>query len=369
MPYHQGIPLCHFHVTFFTEPEVSQDRPTSPTFILLHVAKSFFFCSMLTIRALFCSATTFFGPNMSNSLGGEEEAGGGAGGSAWTATHRFQTNVPCGERPTGIAVCMALQTLVVNSNSDSNLHLYTIQSDGTLVPAGTIGGPGTGPLQFNFSRAVVKMAFTVPHTAGASPRPTLLVADAFNDRVQEVDVVDRVHVGYLFPPGTLTNPVGVAVSSTVIAVSTTGRRTKANQWVHLFDAGTRDKLWSVGGPIGRGPRQLNGPCGLCLTADGVRVAVADCYNNRIVVLSVADGSPLGHVPTCCIYPYDVEECEGGWLVAAGYSHGIAMLHPAGGAPATYLCGVHGPDIFSLALAPGLGLVVPAWNTSRIQVRV
>ena len=94
------------------------------------------------------------------------------------------------------------------------------------------------------------------------------MADAINHRVQEVDVVDRVHVGYLYPPGTLKGPRGVAASATHIAVSTTGD----GSWVHLFDAGTRAKLWSVGGSAGSGPRQLNYPYGLCLTADGARVA-------------------------------------------------------------------------------------------------
>ena len=63
----------------------------------------------------------------------------------------------------------------------------------------------------------MKIAFTTPQPTGASPRPTLLVADIGNDRVQEVDVVDRVHVGYLYPPGAIAGPRAVAASQTTIA--------------------------------------------------------------------------------------------------------------------------------------------------------
>jgi hypothetical protein len=100
---------------------------------------------------------------------------------------------------------MALRTIVVSSSDNDTLHLFTIGPDGAIAPAGTLGGPGSGPLQFNFGGGVIKMAFTVPAPSSVpgAARPTLLVADCGNDRVQEVDVVTRAHVGYLCPPGTL----------------------------------------------------------------------------------------------------------------------------------------------------------------------
>ena len=94
---------------------------------------------------------------------------------------------------------------------------------------------------------------------------------------------------------------------------------------------------------------------------------------RIAVLSVADGSPLDHVPTPGIYLSDVEECEGGWLVATGGGHSVVMVPRAGGAPIARLGGVQGSgdgqfnDVYSLALVPGLGLVVPDCYNNRFQV--
>ncbi len=289
------------------------------------------------------------------------------------ARARFVTAVACGKYPKAIAVCMALRTIVINSNTDNTLHLFTIGPDGGIAPAGTLGGPGSGPLQFKFDGKVIKMAFTVPAPSSGpgAARPTLLVVDCGNQRVQEVDVVTRAHVGYLCPPGTLKDPRGVAASRTHIAVTTSVLG--GHHSVHLLDAVTRARLWTVGGPLGCGPRQLNYPYGVRFTSDGARVAVADCNNKRIVVLSVADGSPVGHVPTPGINPYDVEEVEGGWRVATAGGHSVALVHAAGGEPIAVVGGVTGSGegqfdwVYSLALAPGLGLLVPDCGNHRFQV--
>jgi hypothetical protein len=286
------------------------------------------------------------------------------------ARARFITAVACGKSPKAIAVCMALRIIVANSNKDNTLHLFTIGPDGAIAPAGTLGGRGSGPLQFNFGSTVIKMAFTVPAPSSGpgAARPTLLVADWGNDRVQEVDVVARAHVGYLCPPRTLMGPQGVAASRTHIAVTTIGG---GHHSVHLFDAVSRALLWTVGGPRGSGPRQLDFPVGVRLTGDGARVAVTDRDNKRIVVLSVADGSPVGDVPTPSIDPRDVEEVEGGWLVATWDN--VALMPAPGGEPIAGLGGVRGSGdgqfmgVSSLALAPGLGLLVPDFGNDRFQV--
>ena len=56
-------------------------------------------------------------------------------------------------------------------------------------------------------------------SAGSGVRPTVLVAEHGNNRVQEVDVVKGTHVGYLGPDGGLLGPFAVAASPTLIAVS------------------------------------------------------------------------------------------------------------------------------------------------------
>ncbi len=93
------------------------------------------------------------------------------------ARARFVTAVACGKRPAAIAVCMALRTIVVSSE-DNTLHLFTIGPVGAIAPAGTLGAPGSGPLQFIFDSYVIKMAFTVPAPSSGpgAARPTLLVA-------------------------------------------------------------------------------------------------------------------------------------------------------------------------------------------------
>jgi hypothetical protein len=98
------------------------------------------------------------------------------------------------------------------------------------VPPVHRGRPGNGALRFSFQQAGGMsgfMCFTAPVLDLA---PTLLVAEAGNDRVQEVGVVPGegkgvclgmglAHVGYLYPPGTVLGPRAVAASSTTIAVT------------------------------------------------------------------------------------------------------------------------------------------------------
>ena len=163
----------------------------------------------------------------------------------------------------------------------------------------------------------------------------------------------------------------MAASRTHIAVTTLVLG--GHHSVHLFDAVSRARLWTMGGPQGSGPRQLSSPVGVRFTVDGARVAVADMNNSRIVVLSVADGSPVGHVPTPGIGPRDVEEAEGGWLVATGGGHSVALVPAAGGEPIAVVGGVEGSGegqfsgVYSLALVPGLGLLVPDAGNDRFQV--
>jgi hypothetical protein len=79
----------------------------------------------------------------------------------------------------------------------------------------------------------------------------------------------------------------------------------------------------IGGP-GYGPadHQFDEPVGLRLSADGVGlpVVVSDTHNCRVSYFRVADHGTLPvqqhlrlAVDIRC--PYDVEECQGGWLVA------------------------------------------------------
>ena len=79
------------------------------------------------------------------------------------------------------------------------------------------------------------------------------------------------------------------------------------------------------GAPGSADGQLNRPYGLRLTGDGTGLAVADVDNARVSVFRVEDGSFARHVATGLSYPWDVEECEGGWLVACFGSNTIEFV--------------------------------------------
>ncbi len=79
-----------------------------------------------------------------------------------------------------------------------------------------------------------------------------------------------------------------------------------------------------GGP-GSADGQLHRPRGLRFSGDGTGLAVAEYVNNRVSVFRVEDGSFARHVATGLEYPWDVEECDGGWLVACFGSNTIEFV--------------------------------------------
>jgi hypothetical protein len=130
-----------------------------------------------------------------------------------------------------------------------------------------------------------------------------------------------------------------------------------------------------GGP-GSADGQLHAPYGLRFTGDGTGLAVADEGNDRVSVFRVEDGSFVRHVATGLDRPMDVEECEGGWLVACCGSNTIEFVggDVDGGGVGRARLGRYGSGDgeFSwpsaLALVPDLGLVVREFgNGGRLQV--
>jgi hypothetical protein len=113
--------------------------------------------------------------------------------------------------------------------------------------------------------------------------------------------------------------------------------------------------------------------------------VADWANDRAGVFRVGDGGFVRHMGTRLSFPSDVEEVEGGWLVACSNSSTVAFIcdgvgSDGGGRPSLGKAG-GGPGLgdgefwspSSLAVVPGLGLVVRELgnngrsNTGRLQV--
>jgi hypothetical protein len=281
-----------------------------------------------------------------------------------------------------LAACPALGLLVTSNYSSNTLSVFSLpRSSGAGAGAGaglalvcTLGGASSpAPMQFKFADPLSSgwMAFTGPATSRL-----LLVTDAGHNAVHVIDVAGRVHAGYVAAPGTIGGPRGVAARGSLVAVSAWKRQRSGEHVVRVFEGS--GAMWTVvrvvaggfGGP-GRADGQLNRPHGLRFTGDGTGLAVADAGNSRVSVFCVEDWSFVRHVVTGLDGPIDVEESEGGWLVACigsdiiqfvGGGVGRARLGSKGSGDGEFSC----PS--ALALVPGLGLMVREYgNHGRLQV--
>jgi hypothetical protein len=308
----------------------------------------------------------------------------------------------------GLAACPSLNLLVtsdINHNTLSVWSLPTHSSAGGLELAYTLGGSGgsggsgggsaASPIKFKFNGMDTGcLAFIPPISSDA--HCTLLVTDAGANAVHFVDVVRKTHEGYLAPPGSITRPRGVAASPTspMVAVSVwkAWRKEKGTSADHviLLYRRTSEAVWErvreIGGGFcgGRADRdgQLRWPFGLRFTRDGSAILVADCWNRRASVFRVDDGGFVRHIATGLSLPYDVEEVEGGWLVACDYSCTVVFVGDGddvggdrtGGRPSLGKVGGEAGSMdgqfrapVALATVPGLGLVVRENPNDRLQV--
>jgi hypothetical protein len=280
-----------------------------------------------------------------------------------------------------MAACPFLRVLVTTRADDNTLRVFDLPVGGgggaaaaaaaaaaSLHPRGPpLGGADSpSPLRFNFTRGDGRsgyLAFT-----GTAASRLLLVTDAGHDAVHVVNIVTRVHAGYVAAPGTITGPRGVAARGSLVAVSAWKVSAGGDHVVHLFEgtcgcwAPLRLLAGGFGGP-GRADGQLSHPYGLRFTSDGTGLAVADWCNDRVSMFLVEDGSFARHTPVDASLrrPYDVEECDGGWLVACCGSDTVEFISSGlGEAVSLGRLGdaegeFRGPS--ALALVPGVGLVV------------
>jgi hypothetical protein len=218
------------------------------------------------------------------------------------------------------------------------------------------------------------LAFTPPSNSTRSG-PLLLVSDLHHGAVHVVDVVRGAHVGYLAERWSIAGPRGVAASGAFPLAAVSAWWSGAHV-VHIYQGSGH--VWehvrvigaSFNGP-GAGHGQLDKPVGLRFSSDGSSICVADSGNSRVSVFQAGDGQFQRHVAVGLDCPLDVEEVEGGWLVACSGSDrvefvqgGVGGIGPSNGGAAgtSYLGGTtirdfSGPT--TLAVVPGLGLVVRA----------
>jgi hypothetical protein len=288
----------------------------------------------------------------------------------------------------GVAVCPALGLLVTSNSSANTLSVFALPGGargggaggGGLSPQCTLGGPGSLPsMQFMFSDGNFSgwMTFTGPSTSGDAP-PLLLVTDGGHDAVHVIDVVARTHVGHVGAPGSIPGPRGVAARGSLVAVSSWKRNDSGEHTVRLFEGAGSGwaPLRVLGGGFGMpgaADGQMKWPYGLRFTGDGTGVAVAEEGNDRVSLFRVADGSFVRQLATGLSYPFDVEECEGGWLVAGGAFGSSTVAHVGGYGKVSATLGKYGRgdgefyNPSALALVPGLGLVVREAGNNRVQV--
>ena len=254
----------------------------------------------------------------------------------------------------GGGVAVSHDTLVICGSNV--LQVFAVPDDvarstpRVLVHLRTLGG--TAPMEFQFDGSHDDPYFS-GYMAFTDDR-LLLVAD--HKAVHVIDVVRGTHVGYVAAPGTIHRPRGVAARKSLAAVSAWKEYDRCDSHsVRIFERGRGECAWTAVRVIAG---DFRGPLGLRFTADGLRLAVADCFNSRVRIFCAKDGSFLCDMALWSdmypFYPLDVEECEdgSGWVVCDGSE--VAVVSEEGTVVSTR--DVH-VDVLALAVVSGMGLVV------------
>jgi DNA-binding beta-propeller fold protein YncE len=232
----------------------------------------------------------------------------------------------------GMAVSRDGATLLVSDENDPHAVFAFSVADGSRLRV--VGSTGNGPLQFRCPRQVC-----------IASDDFVFVADLINNRVQVLTPTLDFHA--FVGVGELARPAGVCANDDVVVVSESD--TDRVSVFNRSDGALRHRIGSRGSDDG----QLNCPCELCFMSGDRYIAVADCWNHRVSVFSVA-GDFVRHVgvgvlcnPTgvaCSAFDELVVTDTGNFRVVV-FSASGDMLKTMGGVEFTGVA-IHGGTVFA-----------------------
>ncbi len=246
----------------------------------------------------------------------------------------------------GDGMCVSLKHALIVISGGFRLHLYSLL-DGSFVRI--IGSKGRGNGQFRF------------HFGGLCVSPdgdSVLVAECYNSRVQQVKIADGSWVRFV-GVGVLKYPDYVDCNTDVIAVSE-----EMKHRIRVF-AWADGSVLAQFGRVGWGPGKLRFPRGLRLLCDGNELVVADSDNHRLCLFTVTGEfvSTVANENAGLSQPYDVIEygAEGGFIATNELWVSLVYVSRAGevtdALDSTVTSAIPLDDPRALAALPEGGLVV------------
>jgi hypothetical protein len=264
----------------------------------------------------------------------------------WAPMHSLSADCAVGY---GMCVSLKHGLIVISecvASGGFRLDMHSLL-DGSLVRSIGSKGNGTGQFTFLFGGLCV-----------SPDGDSVLVAERFNNRVQQVKIADGSWVRFV-GVGILKYPDFVDCNADVIAVSETSLNCiSVLSWAD-------DSVLARFGGYGWGLGDLWYPLGLRLLCDGNELVVADSFNHRLCLFTVTGElvSTFANENAGLLDPCDVIEygADGGFITAIKARMKLAHVSRAGEVTdvldSTVSSAIQLDDPLALAALPDGGLVV------------
>lgn len=206
-------------------------------------------------------------------------------------------------------------TLAVANEGTNIISLYFVDTGALLH---SFGGPGGAAGQFNSAK---KLCFAC--------NGNLLIAESSSRRVQEV-TVDGTHVRFLssFRPAITGELRAIAASREYVCVAKY-ENMPGNQ-VFLFDYASGSFVRGFGA-FGSGDGKVKYCEGMCFTADGNHIVLAENSNNRLSMFTIGGEFVSSVAKGKVLSPQDVTIASNGNLVVpCKDTHSVSVYSPDGG---------------------------------------